>query len=649
MSAEKFEDLVSSFQFMSAARSAQGLVTERQAFEKFAHRIEKEGQTNNSLFVSQLYDMFKTFSDKMFAFSPEEFFHDLLNALDNVFPFDAKLIRNYINAFGFHLADDGARENILLQGEIQSGKTALIVLSSLCYLACGRDVFVITRNKTQDKNQFVRRFSEIVRYLKNNEGLTNKNFTAIDGKNGVPDHPCIFVELFLAGNLNKLYEKVRGRNLKDAVVFIDEADLRDSYVAKVIKKAGKVVYVSATVQDILVSEWEIKAANVVSLVPSGIYKGVRSLRIEARKLEDAREFFYTLCDVAVDNEFQKFHRGHPKIVLINIDRTLKAIGDIFEQLKQDKFDVEGVMHHIPKEMKDVCLIKYTGEGVKLHHKSFEGEKEIAKKNRLHSVTETFRWLSKNGGNKRFPNIVIIAGCMADRGINFADYESGWHLTHQIMIKPKTASCASALQGCRILGNFRDLIPLKLFTTEEIKSKIEKSYAASKKIIRQLRESEMKDEFTNNVCAREVELDEKEALELDRVKFLREKSGRTFKVKEGGETEQDYKRRQKKKVEIRGQTESQDGKFHRIVPEMLSAREEVIYKNIFSFFGEMKNVWVRRSEVVQYMISLGEREHPMQAHMKDMCLKKEKHYKTANEFENGLLFKKENNRWFLRIN
>ena len=519
MSIQRFEDLVKAFHFISEQPSARNLAAERKNINKFIVRIEKDGERANSLFVSQLHEMFRDFSDKMFAFSPEEFFRDLLNALSEVYPSSAKVIRRYIDAFGFQLADGAARENILLQGEIQSGKTELIVVSALCYLASGRDVFVITRTRTQDKEQFLRRFAGIVNYLEINRGLVNKNFMAIDGKKPAPAHPCAFVEIFHTGNLCKLFEKTKQRDLKNAVVFIDEADLRDTYNAKLFTNAGKVVYVSATVQDILVADWRIKAANVVSLVPSGLYKGIRSLRIEARALEDANEFFYTLCDIAVDNEFQKFHLGHPKIVLINIDRTLKVIGDMFWQFKEDQFNIDGVLHHIPKEMKDVCLIKYTGEGIKMHHSSFAGRKDVVKQHRLHSIAGTLNWLSKNGGNALFPNIVIIAGQMADRGINFADHESGWHLTHQVMIKSADTSCASALQGCRILGTFSDLIPLKLYTTERIKSKIEKSYTASNSIIRQLQESKIKEEFTDSVCAKEVQIKQHEAEELDKLKFI----------------------------------------------------------------------------------------------------------------------------------
>lgn len=492
-----------------------------------AANIEARDLQFNSFAVSQLVDEYKKLVSQVFSFSHEELFSDLLKIFDSIFPLEAFELRKYFSEYGFH-SDTIPNGNMLIKGDIQSGKTLMMILGTLCYLASGKDVIIIVRNKIDDKLQFMERFRGIVSRLGKEFGFSNKQFQIACNSDPIASQgPCAFIEIFHSGNISKLYERLKTRSLRSMVMYIDEADLRANYTQKLFKEVGKTIYVSATVQDIIVSDWKIKTRCVVNLPAPAQYKGIKNLSIiSERNILDETEFFYTLCDIAVDTEYEGFRADHPKVVLINIDSSLNAIGKYFESFKADKFDVGDMVLSLPKDMKNSCVIRYTGSGIDLFHSSLEKNEAPTKGM---NVSRALRWLWKNGGKERFPTVVIVAGCMADRGINFSDYESGWHLTHQVLLKPDSSSCAGVLQSCRILGVHRDSIPLKLYTTKSIEKKILKGYNTSESIVKQLQESKSI-EYTDDVCSKEIRIFKEDARALDGMKFLsRKKATKIFKI------------------------------------------------------------------------------------------------------------------------
>lgn len=294
--------------------------------------VEFQGKQGDVINVGQLREHYLKLCAEVFAFSPEELLYNLLEIFDNLFPDEADHLRQFSVQYEFY----NGLSNLLLRGEIQSGKTAMMVLTTLCYLSCGRDVVVVVRNKVDDKVQFINRFNSIVNELKQKASHSDGRFVAVGGSDPIPDHPCVFVEIFLKGNLSRLYSKIRGRNLRNAVLYIDEADLRDDYKHPLFTSVGKTIYVSATVQDIIVADWKIKTKSVLSLAPPITYKGVQHLQIIERDLHDSFEFFYALCVIAADNEHLSVSPEHPKIVLINIDKTLNKIDEIFAEFKHTR-------------------------------------------------------------------------------------------------------------------------------------------------------------------------------------------------------------------------------------------------------------------------------------------------------------------------
>jgi hypothetical protein len=176
--------------------------------------------------------------------------------------------------------------------------------------------------------------------------------------------------------------------------------------------------------------------------------------------------------------------------------------------------------NLPNALHNLCTIAYSGSGIQIHHstlqktelekhfklKYFTNGKALIKKA---SIKQVLLWLKQHGGKDRFSNIVIIAGDMASRGINFACHDTdriNWHITHQILIKSDTTNASTIVQALRILGNHGDDIPLKLYTTAKLKEIILKSYQLTNELVHCIisknhpyYQSEYDEKSTDEIC------------------------------------------------------------------------------------------------------------------------------------------------------
>ena len=516
-------------------------------FEEKKRFIRRNHMEFNPCHVTELANILFSLQKIVFGFTYGEFLVQLLDYFGEMYPEETKHIEKYLDVYNFGKEN---KQNILLKGDIQSGKTAMMILTSLCYLVNDRDVIILLRNKLDDKEQLRERFEEFVSRLKEEKGYTHPNFIVVDKKDKTPVHSCLFVEIYRQDNINKLLSKLRHRNINNAVLYTDEADIRDDLkdivYNKLYSQVGTNIFVSATVQDILVSDWGIKGSCIIPLFRSQKYKGLDQLDIIERKgLDEPIELFYTFCDIAIDNDFQRVRPEHPKIVLLTLDRYIAYISTMFENFKRNQFVIDSQSYVLPKEMENICAIEYTGKGIQLYHPSLINKidslrqelivRTFANNNTVQfgkkeSIKKVLLWLAQNGGVQDFPNIVIVAGDMASRGINFACYDdfepkNNWHLTHQVLLKPDSTSSANTIQACRILGNHGDDIPLKLYTIPNSAEKIKKGYILSTELVNCITNKDhklFKEEFleknTDDIC-REIPIRKKDKPE----KFLARKN------------------------------------------------------------------------------------------------------------------------------
>ena len=477
------------------------------AFRALYHKIQ-QSSSPNVLQVQSLVTIFTLLQTKAFAAYPrEKVLQQLMGLFCIMYPEHAVHIQEYQEQYQFC---EGTH-NVLLKGEVQAGKTLAMVLSSLCYLVCGRDVVIVVRSVLTDKDQFHERFCQVVEQLKEHM-FFHTNFVVVTKQDKkIPSHPCVFVEIYHAPNLAKLHTRLvqSQKHVSNAVLYIDEADLRSKYVDPIFQDIKKTLFVSATVQDILVARWRIRANHILCVPSAADYKGVEHLVISERDLADPAEFFYCLCDIAVDTVPSNYH---PKIVLITMDHRLRSIDRIVQWFITGKFAIDKKTSEeeeeeedrefvlLPKEMDQRVIIKFTGAGVQM----FPVLSTQVKMPNPNSLKNALHWLAMNGGRARFPNIIIIGGGMLDRGLNVSDYRTGYHVTHQVLYKCSSSTCANTMQALRILGIHSDNIPLKLYTTRTTKEKIINGYLLSEQVVDKVT-SLNTTEYVDKVCATKIQI------------------------------------------------------------------------------------------------------------------------------------------------
>jgi len=93
----------------------------------------------------------------------------------------------------------------------------------------------------------------------------------------------------------------------------------------------------------------------------------------------------------------------------------------------------------------------------------------------------------------------------------------------------------------------------------------------------------------------------------------------------------------------------EGEYYCVLPDHLGAREKEIYDYAVDFLQDKIGQWISRPQVVEYVAGFTENIDAVRAHLKDICYKPNKSFKVNSETRQGLLFKKEQNSWFLRLN
>lgn len=480
----------------------------RQLVRQF-RTLRNDNQWTKMVIVGDINRALMVLQEAIFRGNEQVYLEFLFGHFAHLFPEEFSHIDNHMGIYNFLNPQES---NILLQGEVQSGKTMVVVLVSLCYLACNRNVIIVSRNSLHERVQFKDGFERAVNALRS-KGITHPNFVFQDdlkkhvhGK--IEMLGLIFSDDKLMGRVLEKY----GSEIAQTILIADEADLRNErknhYFVRLQQNVARTMFVSATVQDIMVSDsWNIPSANVLTLFPSRKYRGIDALQIYTDRIESLESktqydldkkknnFECALCDICIDSEYKEIRPEHPRIVLISVDKRLLGMDVIYNELKP------GGKIILPREANDRAVILYNGEGIRFFHTSpldrvFRNSEINYGKNK--SIKDLLLLMAQNGGVERFPNVFIIAFDMASRGINFACYDdlnprNNWHITHQVLDNRKT--CSAVVQALRILGNHNDAIPLKLHTTVECAEKIQKSALLTRQIIHKAK-TRFPREFTN---------------------------------------------------------------------------------------------------------------------------------------------------------
>ena len=406
--------------------------------------------------------------------------------------------------------------NFPTKGDIQSIKTKFIISTATWFILNGKSVLIVLRNCTDDSDQIQSRIQCFVNALKDSlesHGF-DRNMFNIEcvSKNKITkeiirgDKPKIMIALYNKYQLQNFYDLLTEEEKQKYVVFVDEADMLHKtvtgkektakneipasvYLDKIIKNAFCSFSVSGTILDAILKS-NIKAEDLIVLKSPVGYKSHNTFLINHLELpckftssisesiiDNDPNILPFLCKINIQKPFSSFYNEkHPVYTLMRVADVIKPMENLFNTVIND--------------FPNIVFMLYNGSGMKVHHVSIRDIKNIKLSNNRVSKNETgihffdkgsnptfiLEWLKNNGGVKRFPNIVTIAGDLATRGISYgaADYANcvknnklGWHLTDMYATFAKNTDIPEILQTTgRLCITSHDNIPLTLHTPEK---------------------------------------------------------------------------------------------------------------------------------------------------------------------------------------
>ena len=368
-----------------------------------------------------------------------------------------------------------ANRYIAVKGQVQSGKTAFIICSSMMTLLSGFDVIIVLRNSNSDLQQIHSRLSSFRAELLSRFG-TSFDMTS-SKKPKKSEIPQIILCLANGISLEKVFSLVE----KNYVLIVDEADYvdsgtmtRKSIILPMLKdQAHCVLGVSATVMDLLGKE-SMLPKDLLLLSPPSNYKGIPYLlekaqasiprgglyssKVDSNLMENdpyLLDWIQELIDIEPND--------HPVISLITICDTVDPCVKAREAIVERYSD-------------RVVVIDHHADGIFVKHDMIEYES----KESISDVLQDLKDL-----RYQIP-ILIFAGDIAGRGVSYVSKDYGWHLTHQRLIVSKSCTEPELMQKVRLCGVYQDEIPLRLITTPDILYDLRKAYYKQEELVEKVK-------------------------------------------------------------------------------------------------------------------------------------------------------------------
>ena len=445
--------------------------------QEFKTLEEAHPATQNPLIVRQMENLFVDIF-RALGTQPLDFLLELLNLASRIHPNEVAQIQKCLETLDL-AHNQGKHKNILLKGEVQSGKTTMIILLMMCYLLGDVDVVVLVRISKDDKIQLENRIKKFLDDLEPFKRLVSSS------------RAKHYIHLQNTIDMTKCLNKLNNRD-HPFVLLVDEADLREldnkqanTAFKKLFDKAFKSIFVSATTQDLCVEKLNITRENIIWFEPPRGYRGLNHLHILERP-EDTHPI-NLLDEIVRDEDYSRVRPEHPQIVLFNVESERVKIQELALQLSC-----------YPRE--DIWVLSYTGtdgivlfkdvevQDVDFKDMGTQSEGRFRFKKGM-GVSDVLLWMGREGGVDKFSKILMVANRTASRGINLSSYDSqepknSWHLTHQVLLRNNDSTqCSYATQALRILGVHNDDIPLKLYTTPALAEKIKKSNEINDQVLR----------------------------------------------------------------------------------------------------------------------------------------------------------------------
>lgn len=396
---------------------------------------------------------------------------------------------------------ENKKENILLIGHVQSGKT--IELLAYCWwsiFVLKTSVIVFVRNFKIDITQLVERiciFNQTIVidsafFLEIHNEESEQLIKQVDKQ---VDKQVVFIRLQNHIQATKMLKIIREKNLRYHLC-IDEADYAvkstkniskfECYMKYIEKGSSHTLVATATPFAVLAVKKEI--TKVLRLTEPKDYKN----------LEMVNKKF-----VHVNFPISQVPHEDPNLDIIYPQFLKKKHGIMFHLVTRKKGFQMCIMEKLASMFKKLTVLVYNGDGAFIqtndnHRLNYNGINYSIKQ----STNGRFcHWIRKIQLNKvlqilkedtvKHNHIVIIGGNMISRGVSVVSEDYKWHLTDQYFHPSKSSHGENIIQSLRILGKYNDNLSLTLWCTPdtwndileqmEINKKIDKYSGSSRKI------------------------------------------------------------------------------------------------------------------------------------------------------------------------
>lgn len=428
-----------------------------------------------------------------------------------------------------------------IEGEIQSGKTKTMLGYMMLNNSTDIKTIAVVRNITEDCTQM----QDASMQMNNAYGkycrdagipmtLHQSAALEIDDIKTWALSPCCnsLIVMANATQLNIVIEYAREHNIKFALM-VDEADQllhtvhsqdaneNVSFLMQQLVDMSQVQYfVSATNYANYFTK-DIRVDHIIHVPRNPKYKGVDSLkftvvgdtnkpdnrnfRLSPRLFEvlDAltRRDIYTYQDEKTGEQVE-----HPTILLAKYSNWTAHHAQLVQHISAD-----------PRYSEKWIALSYNGEGVTIYSSTLIGATDVTfahiegtpngTPGTFHfkgmSIKQALSYLNTSGALKQIPRVVIAAGLMAGRCINFMDNTYMLHITDEFLDPAVTSTTDSIIQSLRICGIHQVDTPLNVWCSETTRDNIVRTYNTFNTFIANLKKDEYANETVQNILRRTV--------------------------------------------------------------------------------------------------------------------------------------------------
>jgi hypothetical protein len=415
----------------------------------------------------------------------------------------------------------------------QNQKTFLALAVIIVHLAAGYTPVCGSKDVNQ-KNQFLGRIKkelhDVKKYLIENHKFSNKsleifdNALYFDSKNPYTDNS---LEESLSGEKRRIIKFIKEhtqvkRILENmsidskVLLLLDEAHLTggyklmnyieknvdeeyhesdedskkfvkyDSLISELKNKSTKYFLVTATSQDILMSEKDLYSDNITFIPPTNNYRGIinacKFKHIDTKKKDYLNDL---LDDFKEKQPIVRYDYKNNRSDLHSNTLILKAASTIEEQ--------EKIFYDRIKKDDKTTYVLFTGTtGCVMYHQNLGNESitiagfKSFVKNKIHYfdsncdiiISDVLQFLADRGLEKH-PNICIINYHLCCEGMSYTSYwdrPQNWHATSIVLDLSDNITASNARQvASRIFGAHGDDIILHCYCTPKLQEKIIKAY------------------------------------------------------------------------------------------------------------------------------------------------------------------------------